>query len=159
MRKPRAIVCDDDEAILCLFRHILESMGYEVLTAATPVTCAYYREHLNSCPQHDRCTDVLITDHSMPDMTGLELLEMQHKGGCKLTSRNKALMTGNDDAELKNHATALGCQFFAKPLPISTLMAWVKECNQRVDLSEPLATDLFMPAKHTSLDVCPSAND
>jgi CheY-like chemotaxis protein len=153
MRKPRAIVCDDDNVILDVFRHILEEMGYEVLTADTPVRCAFYREHLDSCPQHHRCADIFITDYYMPDMTGLELLEMQHQGGCKLTSKNKALMTGTEDSELRKRAAVLGCHFFPKPLLISTLVAWLKECEKRFDLSEPLASDLFLPAKKKSLNM------
>jgi CheY-like chemotaxis protein len=74
MRKPRAIVCDDDYMILDVFRHLFESMGYEVLTADTPMTCAFYREHADTCPQHDRCTDILITDNNMPNRQGWNCL-------------------------------------------------------------------------------------
>jgi CheY-like chemotaxis protein len=35
MRKPRAIVRDDDGVILNVFKHMLEAAGYEVLTADT----------------------------------------------------------------------------------------------------------------------------
>ena len=155
MRKPRAIVCDDNDSIQRLFRRILEVAGYEVLTADTPMTCAFYREHADSCPQHNRCTDILITDYALPDMTGMELLEMQHNRGCKLTSKNKALMTGNEDSGLRKRAAVLGCHFFPKPLLISTLLAWLKECEKHVDLSEPLASDLFQPARNESLQVAP----
>jgi CheY-like chemotaxis protein len=150
MRKPRAIVCDDDHQILDLFRSVIEMMGYEVLTAETPITCAFYRDHVDSCRQHHRCADVLITDYSMPSMTGLELLVMQHQGGCKLTSRNKALMTGDEDSELRKQAAALGCHFFTKPLLVSTLIAWLKECEKRFDLSEPLAAELYQPQSKKS---------
>ena len=152
-------MCDDDDVILYVFRHILEGMGYEVLTADTPLTCAFYREHVDSCPQHNRCTDILISDYAMPGMTGMELLEMQHYGGCKLTSKNKALMTGNDDPGLENRAAALGCHFFPKPQLMSPLMAWLKECEERFDLSEPLAPDLFLPAKKKSLYAALSDNE
>jgi len=156
MRKLRVILCDDENMVLDVFRHLFERMGYEVLTADTPITCAFYREHANTCPQHDRCTDILITDHNMPNMTGLELLEMQHHRGCKLTSKNKALMTGNADSRLSEHAAVLGCQFFSKPVSISTIIAWVKDCEKRVDLSDPLASDLYLPAKKKSLYVASS---
>jgi CheY-like chemotaxis protein len=153
MRKPRAIVCDDEQSIQAIFRKVLEKMGYEVLTAATPVTCSLYREHADGCPQHNRCADILVTDHTMPDMTGLELLEMQHQRGCKLTSRNKALMTALADSELRERAEHLGCQFLSKPMSISTITAWVKECEKRIDLSEPLASDLYLPAMGKSFSV------
>jgi CheY-like chemotaxis protein len=147
MRKPRAIICDDDIQILDIFKRTLDRMGYEVLTSETAITCAFYREHANSCPQHDRCADVLITDYEMPDMTGIDLLEMQHRGGCKLISKSKALMSTNDDPRLKKRVEALGCHFFLKPLFTTTLRAWLKECQTRFDLSEPLASELFQPAK------------
>ena len=156
MRKPRAIVVDDDELILDIFRHIFESIGYEVLTANTSMTCAFFREHTNSCPQHDRCTDILITDNNMPNMTGLELLEMQHHRGCKLTSKNKALITGNEDSKIAERATVLGCQLFPKPVPVSTIITWAQECEKRVDISEALASDLYLPARKESFCIAPS---
>ncbi|MDP2156436.1 MAG: response regulator [Nitrospirota bacterium] len=128
-------------------------MGYEVVTAETPITCAFYREDADSCQHHTRCADILVTDHNMPGMTGLELLEMQHQKGCRLTSKNKALMTALIDPELRERTEQLGCRFLSKPMSISTITAWVKECETRFDLSEPLATDLYMPATGKSLSV------
>jgi hypothetical protein len=77
----------------------------------------------------------------------MELLEIQHQRGCKLTSKNKALMTVSEEPNLRKRAAALGCHFFPKPLLISTIMAWVRECERRIDLSEPVASELFLPAK------------
>lgn len=128
-------------------------MGYEVLTAGTPMTCAFYREDADACPQHNRCTDILVTDQNMPDMTGLELLELQHHKGCKLTSENKALMTGNADPALKERAETLGCRFLNKPMNISEITSWVRQCEKRFDLSEPLAADLYLPAAKKALCV------
>lgn len=156
MRKPRVIVCDDNDLIRDIFKTLLEKEGYEVLVADTPVTCAFYRDHADSCPQHSRCTDILITDYAMPGMTGLELLEIQHNNGCKLASRNKALMTGVDDPMLRQRTAELGCHFFPKPIHISVLLEWVKECEGRLDLSEPLAPDLFLPGKKTTICVDPT---
>ena len=147
LRKPRVILCDDDQFICDLIGDQLKDMGYEVVTADTPVTCAFYSDHADSCPQHIRCADILIIDHNMPNMTGIELLELQHHKGCKLTSKNKLLITGRDDSELRKRAEALGCHFLPKPVDIHTILAWIKGCEERIDLSEPLAPDLFLPAK------------
>lgn len=153
MRNPRAIVCDDRYEIRDVLKTILETAGCEVLTADTPIMCAFYREQAETCPQNNRCADILITDYDMPGMTGLELLEIQHYRGCKLTSKNKALMTALDSAELREQAGKLGCHFFKKPVYVSKLLAWIRECLERVDLSEPLAADLFLPAKKESFCV------
>ena len=64
-------------------------------------------------------------------------------------------MTGSEDPDLRKKAVAPGCHFFPKPLLISTLMAWVREYEGRFDLSEPLASDLFLPAKKEDLYVGP----
>ena len=153
MRKPRILICDDNDQIRDFFKRIFERRGYEVLTAETPMTCAFYRDNGNHCPQHERCTDILITDYEMPVMTGIDLLELQHRGGCKLTNRNKAILTGNDDPEIKKAAEALGCQLFTKPPLISALITWLEECQQRFNLAEPLASELYFPAKKRAFDL------
>lgn len=48
MRKPRAVVCDDDDMILDVMRRILEGMGYEVLTADTHYALYLNRLHCAS---------------------------------------------------------------------------------------------------------------
>ena len=156
MRKPRVIVCDDEDIILEVFKHIFEAVGYEVVTADTPVTCAFYADDAGCCPKQNRCTDILITDNQMPKMTGIELLELQHQKGCKLTSKNKILLTGREDSELRTRAEALGCHFLPKPVPIHVMLALVKECEGRVDLSDSLAFELFLPAKQEPLLVSSS---
>jgi len=153
MRKPRILVCDDNDQIRDFFRRLLERRGYEVLTAETPMTCAFYKDHGDHCPQHERCTDILITDYEMPVMTGMDLLELQHRGGCRLTTRNKAIMTGNDNPEMRKSAEALGCQLFTKPPVITALITWLEECQERINLAEPLVSELYFPAKGKSFQL------
>ena len=144
MRRPRAIVCDDDGVILFYYTRILKAEGYEVVSADSPTMCAFYEGNSKSCPLNARCADLIITGNDMPGMSGIELFETQHLGGCKLTSQNKALITGNRSPMLKKRAEALGSQLFLKPLSLSTLLAWLKECQGRIDLSEPLASSLSL---------------
>ena len=144
MRNLRVIVCDDDEIILDVFHQLFEAMGYDVIVSEGPLTCAFYYDKTTSCPQGQRCTDILITDNRMPGMTGIELLELQHNGGALITTikkewKNKILITGMENPELRSRAESLGCHFLSKPVPIPSIMAWVKQCEERVDLDEPLA--------------------
>jgi CheY-like chemotaxis protein len=63
----RILVVDDDPDILQLNADLLERSGYEVATAADGDAAL---EALDS-----DCYDLLLTDHSMPKITGLELIK------------------------------------------------------------------------------------
>jgi CheY-like chemotaxis protein len=124
MRKPRAIVCNDSEVIQGVFRRILERMGYEVLTVETPITCAFHRGMLMVALSIGGATDILTTYYDMPDMTGMELLDLQHQKRFKLSSKNKTRMTVSEELVPRGRAAAQGCHFFPKVPFIPTLVAW-----------------------------------
>ncbi len=151
MRKRRVLIFDDEEIILYLFKDFFSTLGYEVLTFAEPVVCPIYHHDAGACPQQSPCADVLIVDFHMPRMNGMELLERQAKRGCKLTARNKAIITGYIDEEDHKRIEALGYAFFQKPVDFSDLTNWLTACEKRVDLSQPLAsrrTQERQPANH-----------
>jgi CheY-like chemotaxis protein len=137
MRKRRAILYDDDAAVLRVLTLFFEARGYEVIACGAPVACPVYHGGAQ-CDKMSPCGDVMITDLEMPRMSGLELLELQHRQGCKLTPRNKAVLSGSLDYACGQAIRSLGCATFLKPCPLGTLAAWVDECEQRMDLSQPL---------------------
>jgi PAS domain S-box-containing protein len=63
------LLVEDDEAILNLSRMILESLGYAVLAAHTPLHAIQLAE------EHPEDIRLLITDEAMPGMNGRELVE------------------------------------------------------------------------------------
>ena len=71
-------------------------------------------------------------------MNGIELLRAQAEKGCKLTAKNKALLTGYMDEGSVQEVIELGAAFFQKPVPFDQLSRWVRECEERMDLSLPL---------------------
>jgi CheY-like chemotaxis protein len=142
MRKPRAIVYDDNEVILQMLDSFLAKRGYEVLCFDGPSPCPIYSEDAKSCPKTHQCADVVITDLKMPRMTGIELLRQQADQGCKLDRRNKALISGYAGEEDFEAIRELGCAFFRKPFDFSELSEWLDECEKRMDLSSPLRKDL-----------------
>jgi len=63
------LVVDDEKDIRNTCRMMLEQLGYQVSTSPHP------KEALSLMQEKENRYDLLITDHTMPGMTGLELLE------------------------------------------------------------------------------------
>ena len=137
MRKRRVLLFDDDPAILDVLALFFEERGYDVIAFREPVACPVY-ESGDRCDKEHPCGDLMITDLEMPGMSGLELLKLQARRGCRLTLRNKAVLSGNLDRASREAIHSLGCATFPKPCRFSALAPWVEECEQRMDLSKPL---------------------
>jgi len=140
MRKRRAVVIDDDEVIVNLFRDYLSTRNYEVFSYTVPVVCPLRDENWNLCNTDYPCADVIITDFNLPRMSGLGLLQEQARHGCKLLIENKAVMSGFLDSESYRKIKLMGYAFFEKPIDFPRLSAWLDECEKRVDLSQPLGS-------------------
>lgn len=69
----RILFVDDDEAILSMGREMLESFGYEVVTATNG------RRALETFKLNPNGFDVLVTDYSMPETNGHELIQQALK--------------------------------------------------------------------------------
>jgi len=137
MRKRRAIIFDDEPVVLLVLKDFFETRGYEVLAFREPVICPVYG-NTTGCTNKAPCGDIVLADHGMPTMTGIELFHAQARNGCQLTSKNKALLTGYMDDRRMQDIKDLGIAFFEKPVPFDMLGRWVDECEPRMDLSLPL---------------------
>ena len=63
----RILIVDDDVSLRKILYRILESGGYDVLSAGSGA------EALAICRRSSPAIDLLITDYNMPEMNGLEL--------------------------------------------------------------------------------------
>ncbi|HEY6010860.1 MAG TPA: response regulator [Nitrospirota bacterium] len=141
MRKRRVIVYDDEAIIARMFKMYFSSLDYEVLAYSEPrVACPVSGSSSAVCNKKSACADVVIADFQMPGMNGLQLLEMQQQNGCKLTIRNKAIVSAYLENAQQQRIEQLGCAFFHKPVDFSEFSVWLSECEQRIDLSQPLAS-------------------
>jgi len=130
-------VYDDDLVILNVLRMFFELRDYDVITCREPVRCPVY-DDLSLCSHLSPCADVMLTDYLMPEMTGLDPLRSQQQLGCRLSMRNKAIVSGYLDDDAVKEVTRLGCAYFLKPVEFETLEAWLRECESRMDLTVPL---------------------
>ena len=137
MRRRRALLFDDNADVLNVLTMFFEDRGYEVLAFREPVACPVYDDG-ERCDKKRPCGDLMITDFEMPGMSGYELLKTQARMGCKLTPRNKAVLSGSLDPAIGDAIRRLGSATFLKPCRLGTLAAWVEECEGRMDLSQPL---------------------
>lgn len=69
MTKRNILIVDDEESILEFFQDFLECYGYSV------TTCLDASKALNMIHSDSNKFDLLITDQTMPDMTGMELIK------------------------------------------------------------------------------------
>jgi len=64
--RPTILIVDDEVRILSALRRSLRKEGYEILTAETPAEAVRLLEECS--------VDLVLTDHKMPGMSGVELL-------------------------------------------------------------------------------------
>lgn len=135
----RIFVFDDDPAITRLLQIMLSYKGHHVLTFPDPTACPVYSTAGCTCPQDFPCADVIITDVMMPNMNGIEMLQLQNERGCKAPAANKALMSASLTREIQQAAADLGCHFIRKPFRIDELNDWLDDCLARIPAERPLA--------------------
>ena len=141
MRKPRAVIFDDEVFILNMLRDFFLMRGYEVLSYRDPTAlCPLSGSQGDACAYETPCADIMITDFSMPGVNGVELFERQLRKGCRQEARTKAVISGFIDDRSLAIVRAMGSLFFSKPFTLFALSEWVSACEQRMDLSRPLAT-------------------
>ncbi len=138
MRRPRLIVFEGDPLMSRLIRDYLSMMNYELMFYREPVVCPLYEGTSQTCSSANPCSDIIITEQEFPGMTGIELLAGQAARGCRVSMKNKALMAEGVTGILEEEVRNLGCAVLPKPLRFPQLYVWLKECESRIDVSQPL---------------------
>lgn len=140
IRKKRAVIYDDDGMILKVLKEFLSMRDYEVFTFQSPVICPLGEIEKNSCLKPYPCADIIISDFNMPKMDGITLFKHQLQIDCKVDIRNKAIMSGYLDERENKILGELGIHFFQKPINFSDLTTWIDQCEQRINLYQPLGS-------------------
>jgi len=114
----RLLVVDDEETITHMLHTVLAGLGYQVkVSNRSDVALQIFREHPEDF-------DLLITDMTMPTLTGLDLIEnvFAIRPGMPVI-----LCTGFSELINKEKATALGIRsFLMKPVAIDKLVKAIR---------------------------------
>jgi response regulator RpfG family c-di-GMP phosphodiesterase len=94
---PTLLVVDDEARILSVLRRALRREGWRILTAGTPADALRILE--------EEPVDAVLTDHKMPRMSGLDLLEAAAR---RRPAAARLLISGWPDEISPERMSALG---------------------------------------------------
>ena len=134
--KIRVMVFEDNEFLRPMLNEFLARRGYEVVAFSNPADCPLFRS--DTC--YYACADILISDLSMPNMTGLQFIDNQIRKGCRI--QNVALMSAAWAPEEREYATKIGCHVFNKPFRFDELSVWLDDCESRINPHRVLTDEL-----------------
>jgi signal transduction histidine kinase/DNA-binding response OmpR family regulator len=113
----RALVADDEQGHRCILEKQLSLMGVEVTAVADgPAALATL--------QADQGFDILLTDHQMPGMDGLELAQALEDAGIRLPM---VLLSSNPGAAANDPSKHLFKRILQKPIPREFLYATLQD--------------------------------
>jgi DNA-binding NtrC family response regulator len=137
----RILVVDDDADIRHLNASVLKASGYEVATAVDGDAAWAILD--------SQCYDLLVTDHSMPKLTGIELLNELHVAGKSLPS---ILVSGDlPTAELRRHPWLRISATLLKPYTATELLGTVRQVLQvAAETREPEAPPQIQAAENVA---------
>lgn len=118
--RARILYVEDDPQLRSLGKLVLARSGYEVDTAADGAE--------GWAALHDVSYNLLITDHDMPRVTGLELITQARRAGMRLP-----IVLTSGSSELLREPDHLGTDlavFLAKPFAVDKLLQTVEQLLQ-----------------------------
>jgi CheY-like chemotaxis protein len=128
--KFRTIILEDERAIRELLEIACRLRNHEVLSFPSPIFCRLSLGDLCSCEEESTCCDVIITDQMMPDMTGIEFIELLRRNNCLVP--NMALVTASHSDGVTERAADLDCHVIRKPFQMAEFVSWLAEAEGRV---------------------------
>ena len=134
--KFRAILLEDNDSIRFLFSEIFADRGYEIFAFSTPAICPLQMIPECRCDVNQTCTDIIVSDLDMPQMTGLSFIENQKKKNCKC--KHVALISGSWTDQDLSLAHELGCKTFEKSLHFEDFYKWLDEVEKGIEPTREL---------------------
>lgn len=131
VRKPIILVIEDYPDSREMLQHLLESLGYRVLTAANgdEALALVASNHM----------DLILTDLALPGMDGIAVVRRLRKLNDRLKQIPIIMLTAFDGEDYSHAALQAGCtDFLTKPVDVERLHAmierlWSDGCHDQED--------------------------
>lgn len=112
------LLVEDEELVLMMLTELLKTEGYTILEAANGALA------LDVARNHPGKIDLLVTDMSMPSVTGWELAARLEKEGCKIPV---LYMSGYSDSEVEERGKLINeAGFLQKPFQPMELFTLIR---------------------------------
>ena len=121
--KLRILLIDDEEFLVKLWKNVLKKHSYIVTGYSNGISA------LNDFNANPYSFDIVITDNSMPFVTGKELAQLM----VKMRNDIKIILcTGYSEDIDKENAIGMGiCEFLIKPFDNATLLRTVEKVSKK----------------------------
>ena len=130
--KKRVFVVDDEPKIGDLFSNVLQRDGYQVETFMNPLDML---DRLGDETQHP---DVILADMMLPDLSGVELLEVMEERGADVPV---IIMTAHSSVQTAVEAMQHGAfHYLQKPVNLEEMRALLKKALEMHDVQKELKT-------------------
>ena len=134
----RIVLLDDNEVLRRILSEVLADRGHEVFAFSNPTICPLQILPECQCNANQTCTDIILSDLDMPNMTGLGFIENQKKKNCKC--QHIALMSGGWTEKDLQRAHELGCKTLSKPFRINEFLEWLDEIERSIEPTRELCS-------------------
>ena len=125
--KYRTILCEDNEHVREILNFILQERGHEIFSFEDAGDCPLSSLTECTCNHINPCSDIIISDVSMPKVNGLKFIENLRKNGCRI--KNIALVSGYWTEKDISRAEEISCTVFHKPVEPEALFEWIENCQ------------------------------
>ena len=126
----KVFVIEDEELIRDSLEFLIKSRGHQVNSFSGPSFCHLTNLQNCHCQKKDVCADIIITDINMPEMSGLDFLEMLQSKGCRVSCL--AVMSGGWKTEELELSKKKGYKIFHKPFDITEFIQWLEKCEEKI---------------------------
>ena len=122
----KIVIFDNDATTLKVLKIFLTGHGHEVQVFPEPHICSFNLLDDNQCPATTACADAVLINMDKPGPGIIEFLTGLIENGCKLSLRNRALMSAAMTGEQERQLRGEGLHVLRKPVQLCEVLEWLQ---------------------------------